>query len=158
MTDKAHEIRARIADHAEKLAALMRSPEPGVGSWSGWVGAHTRAIVDWWQGRWALGMPELLPVAEQTWPAPVPTSERLPPRDTDPELSELSVDVLAWNGDEWVISHYHFGATCFDSAAWGWQREVMYWLPLPPAPPALTQRSPAPPHGWGEDAADMVGR
>lgn len=50
-----------IAERAEKLAALMRNPEPGLICWSEMVAKNAQYLSDWWLGKMA---PEEAPKKE----------------------------------------------------------------------------------------------
>lgn len=40
-----------VATHADKLAALMRDPHPGLMSWGNMVAKESQWIADWWDGK-----------------------------------------------------------------------------------------------------------
>lgn len=42
-----------IANHAEKLAKLMREPEMGLASYHECVAEHAQFITDWWNGKFS---------------------------------------------------------------------------------------------------------
>lgn len=48
-----NEFAQQIADHAEKLAKLMRDPQPGLFTWSEFVRQHAQWLSDWWAGKFA---------------------------------------------------------------------------------------------------------
>jgi hypothetical protein len=50
---------AELANHAEKLAALLKDPQPGLMSWALMVGPHAQFIADWWGGKFKGKHPNL---------------------------------------------------------------------------------------------------
>lgn len=63
-----------------------------------------------------------------TWPTPIPVTERLP--EPDPEHPHQSLNALCFADGEWVFGWYDFKAGKW----WVEYGEATHWLPIPPAP------------------------
>jgi hypothetical protein len=65
MTDAARDrYMAKIANSAERLAALLRHQEPGLLSWASDVRQHAEIVVNWWNGEQPKPEPQEMPVVQ----------------------------------------------------------------------------------------------